>query len=415
MARTAKPKLNDPRAWLDHVLTAAGVAHPQEPERDGVDPAEWVITRHGEPGGRFIEAVREPGTPRVALYAAKNATLALSIDATVTWSGALVRRQLHQMSQLKERLAPQRIIDVGCEQGLLTCFAAHLWPTAEVVGGDPGKQAIERARELAALLGIGNVRYVESPLQSLATNALEMDPFDLILTSRSILGEAIGTSAEEPGELLTGTSAADPDWASEASSAAANLQALARDGATLLSTERGSATGLMRWAGALASAGLYVDESRTSMIEVEESGLPDQTFMAIEATASTTGSPKAIDAQALLDVLSPPRAAGEGTREHGLCAEALARAAGICELVAVGQWRAAERPGEAEHIEAWLLGDGRLLEFRSSTLGQREAMIHPAHGQAAVAERLRAEIASHFNGPPQPAAPLLGPAAPRET
>jgi 2-polyprenyl-3-methyl-5-hydroxy-6-metoxy-1,4-benzoquinol methylase len=57
------------------------------------------------------------------------------------------------------RLGGERILDVGCGSGLLTCLVAATLPDALVSGWDRDANAIEYARKLAAAHRVDNVRF----------------------------------------------------------------------------------------------------------------------------------------------------------------------------------------------------------------------------------------------------------------
>jgi SAM-dependent methyltransferase len=53
-----------------------------------------------------------------------------------------------------------RILDAGCEDGLLAATLARENPSWTVVGGDINDEALEKARTISAREGLGNVEYV---------------------------------------------------------------------------------------------------------------------------------------------------------------------------------------------------------------------------------------------------------------
>lgn len=55
------------------------------------------------------------------------------------------------------------ILDVGCLNGLMTCFIARLFPESKVVGIDNNKPAIINAKKLAKTLRLDNAKFVFVP------------------------------------------------------------------------------------------------------------------------------------------------------------------------------------------------------------------------------------------------------------
>jgi SAM-dependent methyltransferase len=98
----------------------------------------------------------------IEFYRLKNVSLAFSIEATLGYQGDFYRHFLrwfiaqHRTSGLA---APHSILDIGCDNGLLTCFFGLFFPDARVEGIDRCAEGIERAREVADLLGLGNVTF----------------------------------------------------------------------------------------------------------------------------------------------------------------------------------------------------------------------------------------------------------------
>src|SRR5262245_22219046 len=94
--------------------------------------------KHPEHAEALIREVNADAARRrvTAVYGAKNATLSLSLDATMAFMGDRLLAWLRWlMDDFAPRLArrPHRVLDLGCDNGLLTCFYAGTWPDAEVI------------------------------------------------------------------------------------------------------------------------------------------------------------------------------------------------------------------------------------------------------------------------------------------
>ncbi len=137
---------------------------------------------HGLMGERVAAAIsaREAGED-VDVYILKNATLALSVAVTSQYCSQMYTEFLRWF--LGRRFpAPHTVLDVGCDNGVLTCFYATAYPEAQVVGIDRCAEGIACARELARRLNLANVRFEIRDLLDLGV----MFPdgcFDLIVSS----------------------------------------------------------------------------------------------------------------------------------------------------------------------------------------------------------------------------------------
>jgi SAM-dependent methyltransferase len=57
---------------------------------------------------------------------------------------------------------PSDVLDLGCDNGVLTCLYATLWPKAKIVGVERSAAGVAAARELAKRLGLRNVSFEQS-------------------------------------------------------------------------------------------------------------------------------------------------------------------------------------------------------------------------------------------------------------
>jgi protein-L-isoaspartate O-methyltransferase len=91
-------------------------------------------------------------------YNKKNQSLDLSLYVGSYYVSAIWREFAAWL--VKENLPPPSgVLDLGCENGVLTCLYATLWPSAKVIGLDASGPAIAAARELAFRLRLGNVTF----------------------------------------------------------------------------------------------------------------------------------------------------------------------------------------------------------------------------------------------------------------
>ena len=388
------------RHSIDELLKTALGDRRVPPQADSTELAKALIReQHGEAGREFLDTALNPSSARADLYAAKNQTLDLSLDSALIWSGDLYRAQLEQIAVLLDEHSPHRIIDIGCEQGLVTCIIATMFPEAEVVGIDPCREAIAGANELRERLRLKNVDFIN---QDPISGALVAEPADLVLTSRAMIGAAIPTCDDRPAELLAGLVPADPDWQRSAELAAARLSSLLVDGGKLLSLERTGTSGLIRWAKALAAEGLELDRPATT-ITVDEPGSRGETFRLLEATRGETHG--VADGLSASDALGAAPLPQPGEIVDGEAAELAALSSR--RLTPLGAWSWRNSWGETEHLELAEDPTAGLVELRCSTNGSRTLAVHASDSANAVLSRIHRELSAVADA--EGAEPLLAP------
>jgi SAM-dependent methyltransferase len=140
-----------------------------------------LARRHSKQWEKVAEVIerRSSGDFRDNLYAHKNASLGLTLLVSAFARGLVHKRFLEAL----DSYAPQAsaILDVGCENGFLTCFLALRWPKARIVGIDPCPEAIDCACQLAARLRITNVEFIVSDAANIPSKVAG-SLFDLILS-----------------------------------------------------------------------------------------------------------------------------------------------------------------------------------------------------------------------------------------
>ncbi len=121
---------------------------------------------------------REAGYETSEFYLAKNTNLKLSIDIASGYYHDLYQKYLEWF--IKEQFdQPNRLLDIGCENGILTCFYSQIYPDAEVIGIDNCSQAIQCAQELSKKLNLSNVKFITADVNGLPSNISDLK-FDCI-------------------------------------------------------------------------------------------------------------------------------------------------------------------------------------------------------------------------------------------
>jgi SAM-dependent methyltransferase len=155
--------------------------------------------------------------------------------------------------------SPSDVLDLGCENGVLTCLYATLWPDAKVIGLDRSAAAVVAARELANRLGLQNVFFEQSD----ARRFLEVNVGRFQVITATLLMH----------EFLEGTHARKPfTWETEYT----RMEDIALTGADLYAIENLKAVGK-----ALSSGGTFISLDRSPYLAtrwwytqcVEDAGL----------------------------------------------------------------------------------------------------------------------------------------------
>ncbi len=106
---------------------------------------------------RILDA-RYNGSRSASLYKHINKTL----DGSITFFGgfdASFLRNLFGEIEARKNQFGERILDVGCNNGMITCFLAKCFPESHVIGIDSEWEGINIARQLAEKLGLSNVEF----------------------------------------------------------------------------------------------------------------------------------------------------------------------------------------------------------------------------------------------------------------
>ena len=159
---------------------------------------------------------------------------------------------------------PSRVLDVGCDFGISTCFYATLFPQATITGIDSCGDAIECARKLAAKLNLTNVEFIEADVRHLP-DGLQGQKFDLVF-STFVAPETMGGPPFDDynvEELLAGD-CVDGDGV-EYGQALKDL--LSNDNAKLVSFEKEwTPHCLASWLRALCEAGVHVPSGNIELL-----------------------------------------------------------------------------------------------------------------------------------------------------
>jgi tRNA G46 methylase TrmB len=371
---------NKTSARHEDLLTRVGVGRPVKEEKF------WrrLENRFGKPARNVIERInqRANGISDRDFWRRKNENLDLSLSLSGQFMGDFYRSYLPWLSTVTENFEITRILDVGCDNGVLACSYATSFPNAEVIGIDRSSEGIACANELAGRLEIGNVKFRKLDALELATD-LAGENFDLITATMTyhsvseIPGMPSGYSLFEQ-ELPDTT-----DW----QVALRGITPLVRMGGKFISVERlTSSAGTLWWARALTGAGLRIDWPSSEVLCYprfgEECRLPafvcDRQQPSVDHLASD-----ALAFQARPDLIKIAKTPFEGD-----VAEALFE--GVGDRTLTWGLEIASAEGVVERFEVW---EARtlILAYTYSNMRGRRLVIGPCHKQQECIEQ-----AKHF-------------------
>ncbi len=116
-----------------------------------------------------------------ALYRLKNASLDFSIALSSQYMGRMYSSFLAMVTSLGLNPQANAVLDLGCDNGLLTAFYAMYFTDATVVGVDKCEEAIACANALKERLRLANLTFVAADaFQDLALPELPLNKWDVV-------------------------------------------------------------------------------------------------------------------------------------------------------------------------------------------------------------------------------------------
>jgi SAM-dependent methyltransferase len=221
-----------------------------------VDRAEfwdWLDTRNGAESAYLSDVL--DGLVDDSKWGARCATLRLGIDHQFGFSGRLYRPLLRALAQRLGDTEYGSVLDLGCENGLVGCFAASLRSGARLVGIDVEARALQAGSELAAELAL-DATFIETDI---TTPGWPVEGrFDVVLSMRALVGNALGQR----------DFAADDRTLNEI---LRRIRGLLPDGGRYIAFERLLSAEVSHcFATAAAQQGLALDEKQSTVLVVEE-------------------------------------------------------------------------------------------------------------------------------------------------
>lgn len=231
--------------------------------------SDRVQTRFPDEVEAFFIALNESmmGVNVGGHYEVKNASFDLSLLIGAAFRGAVHRAILQWVAE--RDYAPSTVLDIGCDNGITTCFYALLWPNAKVTGIEITEDGIARAHELAQLLGLSNVSFVCQSAEEFAATGIA-GSFSLVLTT-TVLHEAGFFSSMEDDRLFFSDAFLPRDSANISDFYGAVARLLNPVDGRWLGAEMLQAPHLLwEWTGALEDAGLHIEQRDCARLNAGE-------------------------------------------------------------------------------------------------------------------------------------------------
>ncbi|MCA9801799.1 MAG: class I SAM-dependent methyltransferase [Cyanobacteria bacterium HKST-UBA02] len=264
---------------------------------------------------------------------------------------------------------PRLIVDIGCGNGVLSCYLASRYPGAQIIGLDISSEAVSCSIKLAEKLGIENARFLESSAEETA-GSLAGEKADLIM-SVAVLGPEPASADPEEIPLKSLFEKRSKDSGSRT---IAGLSELLADGGNLVSFDKvKDPRAQLNWIMDIVNTGLEVDFGSCAWLTYEDIEAESITLPVLVARKRNgEGEDNQPDFDEILSFLLARDGSDtllhlEG--EQGLLAETLFRLAGPRSFVTGGR---ADYPdgGGTYWYEIWQTGPF-LISFEHTNHGYR--------------------------------------------
>lgn len=259
-------------------------------DKNTVDRIQKIVSERPE------KTITQSYMPEI--YDLKNQSLNLSLDIS---RGAcdLHIKYFHWFIKSLDQ-PPKRILDIGCDNGIITCFYAMLFPKAEVIGIDLCENGINCALQLAKQLRLSNVTFKNIGLIE-AGELYPVGSFDLV-TSVTTMKEIIGSFvckliAQPDTSNIWFMEDLEIDIGSdEENKSLFSIQNLLSDDGKFISFERWFFEDCIWWSEKLKSVGLYISWDKSETLCFQEVGqdcsfpalIADKTVRQYDSLHSTT-------------------------------------------------------------------------------------------------------------------------------
>jgi len=178
MIKNTQPKEITAEQFVDQFFKKTGVGHAVKSEQFWIS----LTKKFGKLADEFGDSIDARAKGKKAdPYALKNPTIEFANAVAAQFDAAKLRSMalwfIREGFQLKDR----SVLEVGCDNGILLCMFAQLYPETRFIGIDPCEPAIKIARERAKNLELTNIEFQTVSIETFVKDS-EQSAFDLIFS-----------------------------------------------------------------------------------------------------------------------------------------------------------------------------------------------------------------------------------------
>ena len=231
------------------------------------DFEQSLFQHYGFDATEYFETVKDKKLQERRAALAKTGILDLALAVCSQLDGTRYEAIFSWLAN-KNLRQPTRVLDLGCDIGISTCFHAMLFPQATITGIDESADVIGCAKKLAAKLRLKNVQFIQADIRGLP-NDLKDQKFDLIFATRvaDLLSDAVPCSDDTVENVLAWERPSESGY-HETPSAEPLANLLADEKATLVSFENAfTPHDLAEWLRSLRDAGIFVPWENVDLVD----------------------------------------------------------------------------------------------------------------------------------------------------
>jgi SAM-dependent methyltransferase len=289
--------------YIEGVYRELGISGSQKPE------SFWrqLTKKFGKIAEEFGDAIdaRASGID-VNPYVLKNKNIELANSVFSQFDRAKTKAFSTWFFDAYPELPAARVVEIGCDNGVLLSLLAKRYPNSEFIGIDPCDSAIELANHRALSLGLSNVKFYCADLSNLGPD-LTKKPFDIVVAvtvfheifANGLIGDCSGLMATAVPSASISSGTHDFLIQEKDQEKFENIKKLIGINGSLISADRWSDQyQLLRWIKICEQQGIFVNLAESHLLEFSS---PFKELETLPVTVLRAGQGRSVSP---LDVLS---------------------------------------------------------------------------------------------------------------